>query len=141
MAEQIDKYGDKLFADPIEVDTPSGKSIVYPQRTNNILEQFFREIRRKHRRKTGNNSMQRVLQTMLSDTPLIKNLDNPKYMDILLDGKASLEELFAGIGNISFDDTAESKADTDRVLPGFRKLAKKSTLPDQVVRLYHCLLQ
>ena len=57
MAEQIDKYGDKLFADPIEVDTPSGKSIIYPQRTNNILEQFFRDIRRKHRRKTGNNSM------------------------------------------------------------------------------------
>ena len=141
MAEQIDKYGDKLFADPIEVDTPSGKSIIYPQRTNNILEQFFRGIRRKHRRKTGNNSMQKVLQTMLSDTPLIKNLDNPKYMDILLDGKASLEELFAGIGNISFDDTVESKADTDRVLPGFRKLAKKPTLPDQVVRLYHFLLQ
>jgi len=69
MAEQIDKYGDKPFADPIEVDTPSGKSIIYPQRTNNILEQFFRGIRRKHRRKTGNNSMQRVLQTVLSDTP------------------------------------------------------------------------
>jgi hypothetical protein len=141
IAEQIDKYGDKLFADPIEVDTPNGKSIIYPQRTNNILEQFFRGIRRKDRRKTGNNSMQRVLQTMLSDTPLIKNLDNPKYMDILLDGKANLEELFAEIGNISLEDTTESKADTDRILPGFRTLAKKPNLPDQVVRLYHCLLQ
>ena len=141
MAEQIDKYGDKLFADPIEVDTPSGKSIIYPQRTNNILEQFFRGIRRKHRRKTGNNSMQRALQTMLSDTPLIKNLDNPQYMDILLDGKANLEELFAEIGNISLNDTAESKTDTDRILPGFRTLVKKPNLPDQVVRLYNGVLR
>lgn len=141
MAEQMDKYGDMLFADPLEVDTPSGKSIIYPQRTNNILEQFFRDIRRKHRRKTGNNSMQRVLQTMLSDTPLIKNLDNSKYMDILLDGKANLEELFAEIGNISLEDTDESKIDTDRILPGFRTLSKEPNLPDQVVRLFHNVLQ
>ena len=62
-------------------------------------------------------------------------------MDILLDGKANLEELFAEIGNISLEDTAESKADTDRILPGFRTLAKEPNLPDQVVRLYHCVLQ
>ena len=80
MAEQIDKYGDRLFADPIEVDTPNGKVTIYPQRTNNILEQFFRGIRRAHRRKTGNDSMGRTLQTMLADTPLVKNLDNPAYM-------------------------------------------------------------
>jgi len=30
-------------------------------------------------------------------------------MDILLDGKANLEELFAEIGNITLEDTAESK--------------------------------
>jgi hypothetical protein len=33
LAEQIDKYGDKLFADPITVDTPNGPVIIYPQRT------------------------------------------------------------------------------------------------------------
>jgi hypothetical protein len=41
MAEQIDKYPDKLFADPIQVQTPSGPATVYPQSTNNILEQSF----------------------------------------------------------------------------------------------------
>ena len=62
-------------------------------------------------------------------------------MDILLDGKANLEELFAEIGNISLEDTAESKADTDRILPGFRTLANNPNLPDQVVRLYHSVYQ
>ena len=65
--EQIDKYSNKLFADPIEVNTSSGSMTIYPQRTNNMLEQFFRNLRRGHRRKRGNNSMRRVLQAMLAD--------------------------------------------------------------------------
>lgn len=137
MAEQIDKYGDKLFADPIEVMTPQGKASIYPQRTNNIIEQFFRGVRRGHRRKTGNNSMHRVLQTMLADTPLVKNLDNPAYMEILLDGKENLVELFAELGPSWITNAAaESLSETDRLLPGFRALINHPTLPEQVARLF-----
>ncbi len=42
MVKQIDKYWDKLFADPIIVETPTGKITVQPQRTNNLMEQSFR---------------------------------------------------------------------------------------------------
>lgn len=136
MANQIDKYGDKLFADPIEVDTPNGPVTIYPQRTNNILEQFFRGVRRGHRRKTGNNSMCRMLQTMLADTPLIKNLDNPAYLEILLDGKATLEELFAELATMTLADTTDLQTDTGRILPGFRTLANLPTLPDHMARLF-----
>jgi hypothetical protein len=137
MAEQIDKYGDKLFAEPIEVMTPQGKASIYPQRTNNILEQFFRGVRRGHRRKTGNNSMHRVLQTMLADTPLVKNLDNPAYMEILLDGKENLVELFAELGPSWITNAAaESQPEIGRLLPGFRALINHPTLPEQVARLF-----
>lgn len=136
MAEQIDKYGDKLFADPIEVVTPNGTITIYPQRTNNILERFFRGMRRGQRRKTGNNSMCRTLQTMLADTPLVKNLDNPDYMDILLNGKANLQALFAEIGIMPPAGIAESQDEVDRILPGFRTLINLPTLPQQVVRLF-----
>lgn len=135
MAEQIDKYGDKLFADPIEAITPNGTITIYPQRTNNILEQFFRGIRRGYRRKTGNNTMGRILQTMLADTPLVKNLDNPEYMKVFLGGKANLEELFAKMGSTPSKSAGEF-ADSDHLLPGFRALIKTSTLPEQVVRVF-----
>ena len=135
MAAQIDKYWEQLFADPIEVDTPNGKITIYPQRTNNIMEQFFRGIRHGHRRKTGNDTMNRVLQTMLADTPLVKNLDNPEYVKILLNGKATLEELFADIAAMPLPNDDEAQADTERILPGFRALINLPTLPDQVVRL------
>jgi hypothetical protein len=136
MGKQIDKYADKLFADPIEVETPKGQITIYPQRTNNILEQFFRKMRRGHRRKTGNNSMHRVLQTMLADTPLVKNLENPNYMKILLNGRANLEELFAYLTATSYTKAAQSEANIDRILPGFRAIIKIPALPDQLVRLF-----
>ncbi len=133
MAEQIDKYDEKLFADPITVQTPIGQSTIYPQRTNNILEQFFRKIRRGYRRRTGNNSMHRALQTMLADTPLVKNLDNSDYMQILLDGKENLAELFASMGQPHIDENKAMFTDIDRILPGFRPLAGLSSLPDKLI--------
>jgi hypothetical protein len=135
MIKQIDKYDKKLFADPIVVDTPEGKVTVYPQRTNNIIEQFFRALRRGHRKKSGNNSMSRTLQTMLADTPLIKNLENPRYMEILLDGRSSLEDLFGDFGEITFSKLIKSEADTDRILPGFRAVTNMKDLPKNVVRI------
>ena len=129
VVKQIDQYGDKLFADPIVLDRPSGTVIIYPQRTNNILEQFFRRLRRDYRQRTGNNKMRKVLQAMLADTPLIKNLGNPAYLKILLGGKRSLEELFAEIEINGGAAEKEGEVDPDNVLRSFRSLIKIPELP------------
>ena len=94
---QIDKYKDKLFADPITVKTPGGTRRLQPQRTNNLMERFFRDFRRAARRRSGHNSISRLLQSMIADTPLVRNLENPGYLKTLLNGQASLEERFAQI--------------------------------------------
>jgi len=87
MAEQIDKYGDKLFADPIEVDTPSGKSIIYPHVPTIFLSSSSghpTQTIAKNRNNSCTGSSNYAFRY-----PLIKNLDNPKYMDILLDERQS----------------------------------------------------
>jgi len=38
-----------------------------------------------------------MLRTILAETPLVRNLQNSHYMTILLNGKDSLEEIFAEI--------------------------------------------
>lgn len=48
MLKQIDKYWEKLFADPIEVTTAQGTIQIQPQRTNNILERLFRDVKRRY---------------------------------------------------------------------------------------------
>jgi hypothetical protein len=74
---------------------------------------------------------------MLADTPLVKNLDNPDYMKIILDGKDNLEELFAEIGKSFVEENDALLKNTDRILPGFRPLASLSSLPDKLVKFAH----
>lgn len=120
---QLDKYWAKLFADPITVQTPSGPITVQPQRTNNLMEQFFRYLKRAHRRRTGDAASSRLLHAMLAETPLVKNLQNPAYLPILLNGKTTLEDVFAEI------DIATVRQEFRRVL------LNPDTIPAKVKRL------
>lgn len=122
LIKQTDKYWEKLFSDPIKVSVNGNDAFIQPQRTNNILEQFFRTIRRAHRRRTGNNSMCKKLQTMFADTPLVKNLENPEYMKIMLSGKNSLEEKFAEIDHKTI---ITKMADADKVESKIPRRIKK----------------
>jgi len=128
MIEQIDKYWDKLFADPIAVMTPSGPRLIQPQRTNNILEQFFRSLKRANRRRTGNASSARLLRTMLAETPLVRNLDNPAYLKILLNSKATLEELFAEIEIATLREACRNAQNSPERIPS--ELKTLIAIPD-----------
>jgi len=72
---------------------------------------------------------------MLVDTPLVKNLENPDYMPLLLNGKADLEELFASMDPILLHTEIELQSGVDRVLPGFRKIIKLLALPEYFAKL------
>lgn len=136
MITQIDKYWNKLFADPIIVQTPSGPLLIQPQRTNNILEQFFRGIKRANRRRTGNASTSRVLRTMLAETPLIKNLENPSYMKILLNGKGSIEEVFAEIEIETLRIEFRKAQDSSGKIPtALKALIAMADFPEKLVAL------
>ena len=77
----------------------------------------------------------RMLQTMLADTPLVKNLDNDEYMKILLDGKANLEELFADLELTATARSEDPPVGVNRLLSGFWRLITQQTLPGQVAQL------
>jgi len=128
MITQIDTYWEKLFADPITVQTPSGPILIQPQRTNNILEQFFRSLKRANRRRTGNASSRRMLQTILAETPLVRNLQNPDYMKLLLNGKASLEAVFAETDIESFRGAFREAQEAPEKIPA--KLKPIIAMPD-----------
>ncbi len=133
---QMDTYWEKLFADPIEVDTPQGKVLLQPQRTNNIMERFFRDLKRGQRRKTGNNRMSRTLRTMLADTPLVKNLGNPQYMEILLDGNASLEALFAQSDAAQLrEELKKAQHAPDKVPAIIKRLIQEPSYPQDLKKL------
>ena len=136
MIAQIDKYWEKLFADPIAVETPTGPILIQPQRTNNILEQFFRSLKRASRRRTGNASSSRMLRTILAETPLVRNLENPSYMRILLSGKASLEEVFAEVDIDTFRTAFREAQDVPEKIPSkLKPLIAMSDFPEKLLSM------
>jgi hypothetical protein len=136
MVEQIDKYWKKLFADPITVDSPTGKIQIQPQRTNNIMEQYFREFKRGNRRKTGNNSSTLMLQNMLAQTPLVRNLKNVEYMKLLLDGKTTIEEVFAEIEITQLRQELKNAQQNPEKIPAkIKNLINEPQYPEKLANL------
>lgn len=126
MVRQIDKYWDKLFADPIPVETIEGPKLIQPQRTNNILERFFRGIKRGNRQREGTSSLTKTLRTILAETPLVKNLDNEEYVKIILDGCETLEERFARIeSELAQKALQKSMQNAGKISPEMKKLIRR----------------
>ncbi len=50
-----------------------------------------------YRSKAGTQSLNKVIKAMLADTALVKNLSNPEYVKIILNGHNTLEDRFAEI--------------------------------------------
>lgn len=137
MLDQIDKYWEKLFADPIQVDTPEGKVAIQPQRTNNIMERFFRDFKTGCRRKSGHNGMCKTLQAMLADTPLVKNLQNESYVKILLDGKPTLAARFAEIDIESVrKQLNDSRKSLEKIPVTIKKIIAKPWFPQIITDLF-----
>ena len=137
MIDQIDKYWEKLFTDPILVDTPHGQVSIQPQRTNNLMERFFRDFRAGHRRRSGHNAMSRTLQTMLAETPLVKNLENDAYMRILLDGKPTLEDLFAEIDiALVRHQLHDGQTSVGSMPAGIKKMISQAEFPQVIARIF-----
>ncbi len=138
MLAQIAKYKKRLFTNGIDViDTEGNKQHIQPERTNNLLERFFREEKRGVRKKTGCKSVSRAFKTMLAETPYVKNLDNPEYMKVILNGKATLAARFAEIdGEQVRKATQNLPEDQDRLRPCVKKAIKNQNLLQSIVEAY-----
>jgi hypothetical protein len=136
LIDQLDKYWQKLFADPITVQTPSGPLLIQPQRTNNLLEQFFRHLKRSHRRRTGNAASGRLLRTILAETPLVRNLQNPHYVAILLNGKTSLQEVFAEIEIATLRQAfLDAQVDPERIPSKLKPIIALPDFPERFLNM------
>jgi hypothetical protein len=136
MIKQIDKYWNKLFADPIRVSTDDGPKLIQPQRTNNILERFFRDFKRGHRQREGTASLTKMLRSILAETPLVKNLDNEEYVKILLDGCQTLEERFAKIDSkLAQKSLRESQQNAERISPELKKMIRHPDFQNKISTL------
>jgi hypothetical protein len=138
MIEQMDKYWQKLFAHPLVVNTSEGPVTIAPQRTNNILERFFRGEKRRGRKKSGTASLNKILKTILADTPLVRNLEKEQYCKTILNGCSSLAERFSQIDDkIVREQLKQAEKNQEKMLPELKKIIKKADLPQKISEIFY----
>ena len=70
---------------------------------------------------------------MFEQTPLVKNLDNPEYMKIILDGKDNIAERFADIDIAQVrKEYAEAQGSVQRYPKGMAEVFKIPHLPNKL---------
>jgi hypothetical protein len=137
MLDQIGKYREKLFADPIPCKIAGKEALIQPQRTNNVMERFFRDLKRSLRSKSGSVSLKRQIGAMMPDAALIKNLENEEYLEILLGGTKTLEERFAQIDSHLFmREFAKMRSHSKKIPTEAKKLIKKEKALQQIENLF-----
>lgn len=136
MLDRIDARHGLLFAGPVEMRTPAGKRLVQPQRTNNIIERFFRRLNRGICKRTGRAAGEADIDRVPVDAPLVANLDDPRYLEAILDGSPTLADRMARIDRRLLHDTLaelrRSRAGLDRRL---RARMRQRLAPLEIARL------
>ena len=83
--------------------------------------------------------MTKTLKTILSDTPLVKNLDNEEYLRIILDGCDTLQERFARIdSNMVVEELKKSNKEPGRLPPELKKMIRVPAFPGKLGLLFGC---
>jgi hypothetical protein len=82
--KQLEKYWDKIFASPITVMVDGKEKAIFPHRTNNQSEQFYRKLKHLFRRLHGRPSVSKDIDYLPEEIALIENLKNQDYIKTVL---------------------------------------------------------
>lgn len=95
--ERIEQYWQKLFADPLVVNVNGQEKLLFVHRTNNFIENHFRQLNYGYRRIHGNHSVRRNLEHIPAALPLTENLKNPNYIKLVFKDESKIAKRFSQI--------------------------------------------
>jgi len=95
--ERIEQYWEKLFAEPLLVKVNGQQKLLFVHRTNNFVENHFRQLSYGYRRIHGNRSVRRNLENIPEQLPLTENLKNPNYVKLIFEDESKIAVRFSQI--------------------------------------------
>ena len=132
MVTHLEKYWDKIFARGIQVNIQGETKTVFPHRTNNTSEQFYRRLKQILRRLHGNSKVNKDLIYLPEEIALIENLSNQAYIKNLLKDESKLAGEFAKL-DIEGKQLPYEKQDLELVMPVRIKNRLKDFTPLKVL--------
>lgn len=91
----IEDHGDYLWGHAISLPPETGGGIRLVERTNNILEGFFREMKHRERRRSGRKILTQDFEHLPPEAALVYNLKHEDYVSVVCGSLDLLHEAFA----------------------------------------------
>ena len=139
--KHLEKYQHSLFDRIFEVKIDGAKKLTIADRTNNCLEQFFRDIKRFLRRTTGRKNLQRDLNKLPSQVALIPNLQNEDYISTIYGALDNLPVMFSQLDQESCKEQVKLlRLNKSGDIMDVKPFIKNKNFIEQTVNIYQNFL-
>ena len=128
-------HGHNLWGHIITLPMEKGGGIRLLDRTNNILEAFFKRIKHNERRRSGRKVLTQDFEDLPAEAALAYNLNHDDYVAIVCDSLEKLPEAFAKIDSEKNQRSLDNKSQIDFVPDVQRPLTESASLPSPDRRL------
>ena len=109
----FEDHGDYLWGHVIKLPDDTDGDIRLVDRTNNILERFFRGMKQKERRRSGRKILTQDFEHLPPEAALVYNLKCSDYVSILCGALDQLHEAFSKIDADKVSKNGEVKSRTE----------------------------
>lgn len=93
--DHIDRHGPTLWGHEIRLPESIGGGVRLVDRTNNLLEGYFHEVKHAERRRSGRKCLTRDFECLPAAAALTANLNKPDYVELLCGSPDRLPAAFA----------------------------------------------
>ncbi len=131
----VEDHGEYLWGHMISLPTEQGGGIRLLERTNNLLEGFFKGMKHKERRRSGRKILTQDFESLPAEAALAYNLNYKDYVAIVCGSLEKLPEAFAKIDFERSQSTFDNKPQTDFASIVHLPLTESASLPSADRRL------
>ncbi len=95
--KHLDRHGNTLWGHAIALPEETGGGVRLVERTNNLLELFYRMFKQGERRRSGRKVLSDDLEKFRAEGVFAQNLSHPDYVEILCGSLEELPQAFADL--------------------------------------------
>jgi len=95
--DHLTRYGESLWGHIVALPEKVGGGIRLVERTNDILENFFRGMKHGERRRSGRKILTQDFETLPPAAALVPNLNQPDYVEVLCGSLGQLPQTLAAL--------------------------------------------
>lgn len=127
--DHIDRHGATLWGHEIRLPDGAGGGVRIVERTNNLLEGFFHEVKHGERRRSGRKILTHDFECLPPAAAIAANLNKPDYVKLLCGSLDGLPAAFAELDSARRASKLGTAPSEERKRPPSRQAVATASLP------------